>query len=133
MANLDRSFLGQMTPQSIAGYLQRVSKALNSQISFGKTNLNDGAPVGGIPTADACNISCFKTTGTTPGVANTEFAVLHNLLWVPWHYFYTIDVGTIYQGPTTGTAWTAATTAGLDGKVFVKSTVANAAFTMIII
>lgn len=128
MANLDRSLYGNSSPSSILSYLQRVSRALNSQVTFGKTNANN-TPTG----PDAANISMWKATGTTPAGPNTEFAITHNLTWVPWFYFYFLDkAGSLYQGPATGTAWTAATSSAL-GSVFLKCSVASAAYTIIII
>lgn len=128
MPKLDRSFYGTPTHEQLTGYLQRTTRVLDANISFGKTNANDkpNAP-------DASNIQCWKATGTTPVGANTEFAIAHNLPWIPWFYFYALDrAGSLYQLPATGTAWTAATNA-TQGNVYLKCSVASANFVVILI
>lgn len=127
MPKLPRSPYGPFNDSTSMTWQQQSSKSLNGQISFGKTKNNDsyGAP-------DHANLQIWKAFGVTPGAPNTEFFVLHNLTWVPWHYDYFLDVaGQLYQGPTTGTAWTAAT-ATTQGKVFLKCTVASANYVIII-
>jgi hypothetical protein len=138
MPNLDRSFIGKLTEDNVRGFMQRVTKALNSQISFGKTNNMDGATVGGNKVADASNISCYKTSGITPA-ANTTFSVSHNLPWVPWFYFYNVNVGVaagievVISGlPGTYGTWTAATS-GTNGTILLQCTVTTISYTMIII
>lgn len=130
MGKLDRSLYGQPSLQQVNDSLQRSGKSLSHLISFGKTNANS------TPQApDASNIDCFKATGVTPGAANTEFSIAHNLLWVPWFYFYILDRGgNLYQLPTTGTAWTAATPGGgANGNIFLKCSVVSANYSIIII
>lgn len=44
---------------------------------------------------------------TAPGVANTEFAIPHNLNRIPsWYIFIADRSCNLYQLPNTGTAWT---------------------------
>lgn len=74
--------------------LRRVS----TNISFGNSNSD---PQKNIQGWDSGNI-------TTPGTANTQFPVTHNLGYVPtrFHVTYNNGQGTVYAGPT---AWTTTT------------------------
>jgi len=56
-------------------HLELLNKAL-SRISFG-TPASTSVPVGNAELDR--NIQCWKATGTTPGTANTEFVIQHNL------------------------------------------------------
>lgn len=128
MPKLDRSYYGVATKDQSLAWLQHNSKTLNGLISFGKTSANSSQT-----SPDQANVQMWKATGTTPAGANTEFAITHNLMWVPWFYFYILSKdGNIYQRANTGTAWTAATSGAL-GSIFVKCSVASADYTVIII
>ena len=111
----------QKTWDALQRHLELVSKTL-SNISFGATTANS--------TQDM-NIACFKASGTSPGVANTEFAVAHNLHHVPIGFLIasTAPAGHIYKSTT---AWTAATNSAL-GNIYLKSDVASVAYTIIIL
>jgi hypothetical protein len=135
MARIDRSYgAGKVSADTLLGALERTNKILEGRISFGRTNANDQPYNNGTtPAPDHANVQTWKATGTTPSSANTEFAVPHNLLWVPWHYFYHLNVnGVLYQDATTGTAWTAATTSAM-GNIYLKCSVGSAAFTIMIV
>lgn len=127
MPKLPRSAYGAIDKEQLLAWLQQMSKNLDSLISFGKTNQNST-----FTAPDHSDLNIWKATGVTPGVANTEFAISHNLLWIPWHYHYFLDVaGQLYQAPTTGTHWTAATNSTL-GNIYLKCTVASANYVVII-
>ena len=77
--------------------LQNHALILNGNVSFGQTTTNN---------EQGQNINGWKATGTTPGSANTEFAVPHGLGRIPIG-FLTLALGanaTIYKSTT---AWTA--------------------------
>ena len=65
---------------------------------------------------------------TSDGVADTEFSVTHTLGAIPLGriIFHQDKAGHLYQGPTTGTAWTATT-------VFFKSDVASVEFLIFLV
>ena len=96
--------------------MQNHSRVLAGQVSFGAT-------MGNIE--QDRNIQCSKASGTTPGVANTEFAVAHSLGRVPitlagWD---TDNGGVIYRSTT---AWTSTT-------AYFKCTSTSAAYNMVLI
>lgn len=72
-----------------------------SNVSFGNTTANSDGDM---------NISAFKATGTTPGVANVEFSVQHTLTHVPIGFIIiSVDHHAHIYKSTPGTAWTSAT------------------------
>lgn len=107
-----------LTPglNNLAGQSQQLARVLSGNTSYGTTMSN----------ADQQNnMNCFKATGTTPGSANTEFAIQHTLGRIP----ITIDAqdtnngGLLYRSST---PWTKTT-------VYLKCTTASAAYNMILI
>lgn len=64
---------------------------------------------------------------TSNAVANTEDTISHTLGRVPSGYLvlYQDKAGTLYQGPSTGTAWTAS-------NLYLKCNVASVAFQLLI-
>lgn len=54
------------------------------------------------------NFDAYLTTFTSDGTPNTEFAVAHTLKRIPVGrvVLYQTKAGSLYQGPSTGTAWT---------------------------
>lgn len=78
--------------------LENHGRALAGNIEFGVTN---GDP--------AKNIRNWRATGTTPGVANTDFTITHALGYVPDTILMqdTDNGGVIYRSPAT--AWTKTT------------------------
>lgn len=93
-----------------------VAKAVNGGLDFGdSTQTNQGSG-----TAYTGNMNGQWANVTAPGVANTEFAIPHNLNRVPSFYFYNSDVAAkLYQLPNTGTAWTST-------NIYVKCDTASA-------
>ena len=93
------------------------ARVIGGQISYGATMSNN---------EQDRNIFCFKATGTTPGVANTDFSVTHSLGRIP----ITIDAqdtnngGLIYRSPVT--PWTKTTAT-------FRCTTASAVFNLILI
>jgi hypothetical protein len=80
--------------------------SLQTQLTALQNELNGGIT---FPTQTGTgSISGKMLQVTSPGTANTEFVVVHNLGRVPQGYivFWTNIAASIYQGPTTGTAWT---------------------------
>jgi len=80
------------------GDLGQLSTAINGNLSFGNTSKTG-------------NIKGKLFSTTTPSSANTEFSITHNLGAVPTGYivFYVSSAAIVYEGPTTGTAWTSST------------------------
>lgn len=114
------------TPDALQAEQEQTARALAPfNISFGGTLSN---------TALDNNIDCWKATGTSAGVANTEFAVAHQLLRVPIGFkIIQLDQAAIFYGtPTLGTAWTKAT-ATVAGNIYLKCNVATVNFAIIII
>ncbi len=106
--------------------IEQMAKVVAGNVSFGATKTQNN-------TDRDINIDCYKVSGQAPGVANTEFAIAHNLKRVPIGYFYNVDQpAIIYQLANTGTAWTAAT-ATIQGNIFVKCSVALVNFFIVII
>jgi hypothetical protein len=66
-------------------------------------------------------------SGTSPGTANTEFAIAHNLGRIPQGYFVggVNPAGILYQLAATGTAWTTT-------NIYVKCTIVTMGFTVYI-
>lgn len=105
-----------MTPHGIYNAIRNHGRVLAQQVSFGSTMSNKEFDR---------NIQCSKASGTTPGVANTEFAVNHNLNRVPitlagWD---TNNGGVLYRSTT---PWT-------KTQVFLKCTTATAAYNLVLI
>lgn len=105
--------------------IEQIGRVLGGNVSFGATTGNTDRDI---------NMDCFKTTGTSPVGPNTEFAVAHNLKRIPIAYLvgWLSKAAKLYQGPNTGTAWTAATAAA-QGNIFIKCDVASVDFFIIII
>lgn len=105
-----------MTPTGIYNAIRNHGRVLHQQVSF-------GALPGTNKEFDR-NIQCSKAAGTTPGVANTEFAVNHSLNRVPVTFFgHTDNGGVIYKSTT---PWT-------KTQIFLKCTTASANFGVVII
>lgn len=93
-------------------YFQLIAKALSTNISFGKlitgtTYVNE-------------NIDGQLLVITGNAIANTETGYTHKLNRVPIGYIvcWSNVAAIVYQGPTTGTAWTTT-------QIFLKTNVAN--------
>lgn len=125
---LPRTFYMNMRPPDIEDFVQQITKALSYRISFGRTNTNP--PGTGAIWTDHRNIEHWKANGTTPGVANTEFSISHQLLYVPITFFgHTDNGGILYKGVT---AWTAATPSAA-GTIFLKCTTVSANYQILIL
>lgn len=110
----------QWSKDAIIRHLELVSKTI-SNISLGTTTSNSDADK---------NISAFKATGTTPGVANTTFTVSHNLTHVPIG-FSVLRTNAACHIFDSGTAWTAATN-NTPGTISLKCDQATVAFVLLI-
>jgi hypothetical protein len=77
----------------------------------------------GVDGANLENISGQWQQFTSDGVANTEFSVAHTVGAIPVGYIivWQDKAGSLYQGPTTGTAWTSTA-------VYLKCSVASVTF-----
>ena len=86
------------TFDSIAEWIRNHGRVLAGNLEFGIDN-ND----------PSTNIRNWKATGTTPGVANTDFTVTHGLNYVPDTILMqdTDNGGVLYRSPAT--AWTKTT------------------------
>jgi hypothetical protein len=72
-------------------------------------------------------VTGVTVSGTSPGGANTEFSIAHNLGRIPAGYFVmgTNIAGVLYQLAGTGTAWT-------TSNIFVKANVGSLQFKVFI-
>jgi len=68
---IDFHFPHDAPPKVLKKRLEDVSRAINGAIEF-------GSPAGGVK-----NVSGFWADTITPGVADTEFTVNHNLQYIP--------------------------------------------------
>jgi hypothetical protein len=117
-----------ITLDSVYSYLELVCNVLAHKVSFGSTFNANGTGNNDVDN----NMDCWKATGTTPG-ANTEFFVLHNLTRIPIFFIYFLDVpGDLYSYYAGMTPWTFATSAGDDGKIYLKCSVAGANYRIIV-
>lgn len=112
-----RRTLGFTTPtlDNLVDWLTRHGRVLDGNVSFGATTSN---------TDRDRNIDSFKASGTTPGVANTQFTINHTLGRVPVTFFgHTNNGGVLYQSAT---PWT-------KTQIFLKCTTATAAYQVVVI
>lgn len=74
------------------------------------------------------NISGQFQQFTSDGSANTEFSISHSLGSVPIGYIvlWQDKAGSLYQGPSTGTAWTSST-------IYLKCSVSSVTFKVFLI
>lgn len=95
--------------QELLSYSYSLASLLNKGLEFGD------------------NFNAQIKTVTSDGVANTEFSVTHTLKRIPSAVIvlYQDKAGSLYQGPTTGTAWTVTT-------IYLKSSVASVTFSLLI-
>lgn len=129
MGQIPRKPQYPITLDSVYSYLELVCNVLAHRVSFGSTFNANGT--GNNDTDN--NMDCWKATGTTPGGADTEFAVNHNLTRIPIFFIYFLDkAGDLYSYYGGMTAWTAATSAGNDGAIYLKCSVASADYRIIL-
>lgn len=85
------------TVDTIISWMKNHRRILSGNVQLGVSN-----------TDQARNISNFMASGTTPGVANTNFTITHNLGYVPFTIlgFDTNNGGVIFRGTT---PWTKTT------------------------
>lgn len=95
----------------IAVLWRELARAFNGLISFGDGTNKD-------------NIDCVWANGTSPGGANTEFSVTHDLGRVPVGYILVKSdkSANIYDGPT---AWT-------TSLIYLKADQASVAYRLLI-
>jgi hypothetical protein len=101
---------------NLAGHTEQLSRVLAGNVSFGASMSNKD---------QSSNMNCWKASGTTPGSANTEFAIQHSLGRVPLTIGAqdTNNGGLIYRGST---PWSKTT-------VHLKCTAASAAYNVILL
>ena len=116
--------MGQVTPinqivrteshQTTLNRIFGLAQTVNGGLDFGQSSQTPSTYTG--------NMSGVWATAIAPG-ANVEFAVPHNLGRIPNGYliFWSSVAAILYQGPTTGTAWT-------TSNIYVKSSVNAAQF-----
>lgn len=96
--------------------LQIIGNVLAGNVSFGHTTNNTDSDI---------NIDCFKATGTTPGTADTEFSITHDLGRIPIGFLVaSVNLAAIIYKSTT--AWTST-------HVYLKCNVATVAYFVILI
>ena len=92
------------------------ARVLAGNVSFGSTTGNSDPEQ---------NMECSKASGTTPGVANTEFAVTHVLGRIPVTFFgHTDNGGVLYKSLVTPWSKT---------QIFLKCTTATAGYSVVVI
>lgn len=125
MGQLPRKVAFPMSPPADNAFWENQNNILAHRINYGSTFGNN---------APDNNMESWMVDVASSGVAaNTEFHVLHNLLRIPIHFHvYSKDGSVIYSQYPGMTPWTAATSAGDDGRVYLKSTGANTGFRIII-
>jgi hypothetical protein len=129
MGQLPRKPTLPITIDSIYAYLELVCNVIAHKISFGSTFNANGTGNNDVDN----NMDCWKATGTTPAGADTEFSISHNLTRIPIMFIGFLDkAGTLYSYYGGMTAWTAATSAGNDGKVYLKCTASSANYRVIL-
>lgn len=117
----------EVSPKAIREHLDKINKIL-TRISFGTSVPNATAP-GQTMTGNVepdRNIDCWKATGTTPGAADTDFTISHNLGRIPTTIGGqdTNNGGLLYRSPVT--VWTTTT-------VTLRCTKASSNFIVVLI
>jgi len=109
--------LGELNPKNLTRHSERLAKVLLSNVNYGTTMSNKDADN---------NMNCWKFEGTSPGAANTDFTLQHNLGRIPVtiNAQDTTNGGLIYRSPVT--AWTKTT-------VTFRCTTASANYKVIVI
>ena len=103
-------------PTDITRWSERLARVLNGNVNYGSTMSNADKDK---------NMNCWKATGVTPGVANTDFTIQHSLERIP----LTINGqdgnngGVLYRGSV---AWSKAS-------VTLRCTTANMQYNVILI
>lgn len=98
--------------------INAIINCINGRVRFGSgTSGNNGE-----------NIQGQFLQITTNGVANTEDNFTHTLSSIPVGYIilWQDKAGSLYQGPTTGTAWT-------SSKIYLKCSVASVTFKLFLL
>lgn len=105
-----------MEENGLRVHLQQVNKVVGGNISHGASMNNTDLDR---------NIDCSKHTGTAPGVADTEFSIVHTLGRIPLTIGGqdTNNGGVLYRSAT---AWTATT-------AFLKCTKASSVYNVILV
>jgi hypothetical protein len=87
-------------PKNQSRWIERLARVLNRNTSFGATMNNTDKDI---------NLDIWKASGTTPGVANTDFTINHSLGRVPITIVGqdTNNAGLLSRSPTT--PWTKTT------------------------
>jgi hypothetical protein len=106
----------EKVPRNVARWNERESRVLSSNVNYGSTMSN---------TDKDTNMNCWKATGTTPGVANTDFTIPHSLGRIPLtiNGQDTNNGGLLYRGSV---AWS-------KTSVTLRCTTANATYNVILI
>lgn len=101
--------------QNMVQMAERNARVLDGNVTFGSTTGNSDPEQ---------NMECSKASGTTPGVANTEFSVAHVLGRVPITFFGHINKsGFLYAS---GTAWTTT-------NIYLKCSAVSAGYSVVIV
>ena len=98
--------------------LSNLAEAMKGRIRFGTGTTGDKGE----------NIAGEFATFTSDATPDTEFSVTHTLSAVPVgaYVLHQDKAGSLYQGPTTGTAWTSTT-------LYFKCDVASVTFTVFLL
>lgn len=104
---------GKKYPNDLDQDINNIVVALSGKLRFGDGTDGTGGE----------NISGQFQQFTSDGTANTEFTVAHTVGSVPVGVIvlWQDKAGSLYQGPTTGTAWTAT-------NIYLKCSVASVTF-----
>jgi hypothetical protein len=103
-------------PLDLTRHSERLALVLNGNVNFGSTMSNADQDM---------NMNAFKHAGTSPGAANTDFTLTHQLGRVPLTIVGqdTKDGSILYRSPTT--PWTKTT-------ITLRSTGASSVYNLIV-
>jgi hypothetical protein len=103
-------------PLNLTRHSERLALVLNGNVNFGSTMSNKDPDM---------NMDAFKATGTSPGAANTDFTLTHQLGRVPLTIVGqdTQDGSILYRSPAT--PWTKTT-------ITLRSTGASSVYNVIV-
>lgn len=98
--------------------INKIFRVLQGRVSFGT----------GVDGVSGQNVEGEWQTYTSNAVANTEDTIAHTIGSIPLGYIVVNQdkAGSVYQGPTTGTAWT-------SSNIYIKCSVASVTFLLFLV
>lgn len=116
--NLNKDVPFEQQSKQIDTQINSIINVLQGRVRFGT----------GTDGANGENVQGQFQQFTSDGSANTEFSVTHTMGAIPKGYIvlWQDKAGSLYQGPTTGTAWTSST-------VYLKCSISSVTFLIFLI